>query len=328
MILKNVAWAQGVELMVKMAKINKRNSLGETPLDIAVDRRPNNNQNTIATTAEDRPNNNQNIIDIAEDDFTNNQKIIDVLRNAGARKGDELRKKESAVGYLLSETNSSEALLRGFCFQLKDLTLEMRNVVLVVAVLIATATYQAVLQPPGGVYPQDEDEDDNSTTTTWSSFDDNPHLNSLSPSKMMGKMVMPKKEYDLFMPTNTMAFTLSVVMIIYILHGRPYNLILHGCLIFLALSYLYAMRSISVSSTVSQLTFILAWYVIAAAFATKIAYYVLKALFQDVWWLPRGAVTVSNLSYRFNSGPASKVFNFLRRLRRQCKLILPAGKYV
>lgn len=322
MILKNVAWAQGVELMVKMAKINKRNSLGETPLDIAVDRRPSNNQNTIATTAEDRPNNNQNIIDIAEDDFTNNQKIIDVLRNAGARKGDELRKKESAVGYLLSETNSSEALLRGFCFQLKDLTLEMRNVVLVVAVLIATATYQAVLQPPGGVYPQDED--DNSTTTTWSSFDDNQHLNSLSPSKMMGKMVMPKKEYDQFMPRNTMAFTLSVVMIIYILHGRLYNLILHGCLIFLAVSYLYAMRSISVSSTVSQLTFILAWYVIAAAFTTKMAYFVLK----DFWWLPRGAVTVSNLSSRFNSGPASKVFNFLTRLRRQCKLILPAGKYV
>ncbi|KAK6158222.1 hypothetical protein DH2020_005536 [Rehmannia glutinosa] len=136
---------QAVKTMLNIAKLNKRNSEGKTALDIAEDHKE----------------------EIAKD-----------LEKAGARRARELPLKQPLNQYLLSQPTYMENLVRGFHFMIADLTNDMRNVVLVVAALIATATYQA------------------------------------------------------FMPANTVAFTLSMVMIIFVLHGRPYNIILHMCLFF------------------------------------------------------------------------------------------------
>ncbi|KAL8064156.1 hypothetical protein ABFX02_01G073000 [Erythranthe guttata] len=271
---------EGLKIMVRIAHINKRNSEMKTPLDIAEE--------------------------------TASVSMAKVLKAAGAKRGNHLRRKTTAAGYMHSPTNILESGLRSFCFMLRDLTLDMRNVVLVVAVLIATASYTAVLQPPGGVSQADAGGTASNATAAAA-----------------GKMVMTKEDYELFVPAATAAFTLSVVMIIFVLHGRPYNLILHGSLIFLAYSYLAAMRFMSPEEdrAVAKFTFILSWTVIVAAFALKIMYYFAKALFEDSWWLPSCTVVVSNFCHRVGGRTTQDGISFLKKLRKQCKLILPSGKY-
>ncbi|KAL3652725.1 hypothetical protein CASFOL_002406 [Castilleja foliolosa] len=283
----NEARTNAVKIMVKIAKLNKRNSDNHTPLDIAL---------------KDK-----------------NGHVADILTKANAKTSDQLSDKQTDADYLRSETNILEKAVRGYCFLVKDLTVGMRSVVLVVAVLIATATYQAVLQPPGGFYPADSDSGRNATGLTARRALVAPPPR---PSNA-GKMMMGEEEYKHFMPANTAAFTLSMVIIIFVLHGRPYNLILHGCLIFLGNSYLVAMKWSSVYKGVCGSLFVLSWSVISAAFALKMMYYVVKApLFEDVWWLRGGGVTWHNMSYRKDQGPTcQKVMRLLRQLRRQRKLI-------
>ncbi|CAA0820482.1 Ankyrin repeat family protein [Striga hermonthica] len=289
---------EAVKAMVKIAKLNKRNSSNQTPLDVAHE--------------------------------SGNKKVSEVLIKARAKKGGDLARKETRADYLCSGTNLLETGIRGYCFLLKDLTVEMRSVVLVVAILIATATYQAVLQPPGGVYPPDSSSSSPSPPTIRISGGRR-SLGTPVPAPApapeeqseAGKMVMESGMYVQFMPANTLAFTLSMVIIIFVLHGRPYNIILHGCLIFLAYSYLVAMESIAGEKEggVAQLMFVLSWGVLSSAFGVKMLYYLVKALFEDVWWLPRCGVAWHNWSYRAGCPLCRRCMSLARNLRRQCKLI-------
>ncbi|GER49422.1 ankyrin repeat family protein [Striga asiatica] len=290
---------EAVKAMVKIVKLNRRNSNNQTPLDVAHE--------------------------------SGNKKVSEILLKAGAKKGKDLAPKETRADYLCSGTNLLEKAIRGYSFLLKDLTVGMRSVVLVVAILIATATYQAVLQPPGGVYPPDSSSSSPSPspTTTIRISGGRRSLGSPAPAPApanqseAGKMVMENGMYVQFMPANTFAFTLSMVIIIFVLHGRPYNIILHGCLIFLAYSYLVAMVSIAGEKEggVAQLMFVLSWGVLSFAFGVKMLYYLVKALFEDVWWLPRCGVAWHNWSYRAGCPLCVRCMSLARKLRRQCKLI-------
>ncbi|KAI3468694.1 hypothetical protein Pfo_025357 [Paulownia fortunei] len=280
---------QGVKIMVNTTKINKRNSNGKTPLDIAEE--------------------------------CDKKEMVKVLKQAGARRATELPMKQPLSEYLLSHVTFLEKLLRGYSFMLKDLTNDMRSVVLVVAVLIATATYQAVLQPPGGVYQGEAETANRSRIAGRGALQTAAPILRRPRLKHAGKMVMEKPDYNQFMPANTVAFTLSMVIIIFVLHGRPYNIILHTCLIFLAHSYLIAMAFISDSSHISNIMFFVSWFVIAFAFAIKMLYYMVKALFEDVWWLPRFRVKSSNVLNRVEGEQAKKTISGARKLRMQYKLL-------
>ncbi|KAL3652728.1 hypothetical protein CASFOL_002409 [Castilleja foliolosa] len=272
---------QAMKIMVKTAKLNKRNSDNHTPLDIAK--------------------------------LYKNDQVTRILIKAHAKTSQQLSPKETAVDYLRSETNILEKAVRGYCFIFKDLTV---GVVLVVAVLITTATYQAVLQPPGGIFPADT----NSCNTTANATSVLVTA-AAAPAPSQGKMVMGEADYNKFMPANTAAFTLSIMIIIFVLHGRPYNVILHACLIFLAYSYLVALESISQTGNVSQIMFILSWNLLSVALFLKMMYYVGRALFEDVWWLRSGGVTWHNMSYLVERPVLRKVMSFARQLRKQSKLI-------
>ncbi|KAL0393586.1 UNVERIFIED_CONTAM: Ankyrin repeat-containing protein BDA1 [Sesamum latifolium] len=269
---------EGVKKLVKLIKVSKRNSDGKTPLDIAQE--------------------------------LGSEKMVKVLMEAGAQTATQLPKKQTLTQYFHSPVTPYEDLLRREYFMHKELTVDMRSVILVVAVLIATATYQVVLQPPGGVY---QGEADDSPTAARS-------RRSLERSQVhqVGRMVMSS---PLFMPANTVAFTASIVIIIFMLPGRPYTVVLQTCLIFLVYSYLKAMDYISNSSRVSKFMFFFSWYVIVTAFVGKMVYSMGKAIFQDVWWLPRCAATSSNVYNRFHGRWTLKIVSLLRILRRQYKLI-------
>ncbi|KAM3322161.1 ankyrin repeat-containing protein BDA1 [Capsicum chacoense] len=104
---------------------------------------------------------------------------------------------------------------------------DMRNVLLVVAVVIATTSYQAVLSPPGGFY--------------FSNNDDGKLQLSLS----NGQVQMPGNYLNLFLIFNSLAFALSIGMMVLFTQESLGGVLLDLALLFLILSYFISMFSIS-----------------------------------------------------------------------------------
>ncbi|KAI3968417.1 hypothetical protein MKW92_017282 [Papaver armeniacum] len=91
--------------------------------------------------------------------------------------------------------------------EIENSTSETRNALMVVAVLIATITYQGGINPPGGVW-QDHKHDNNSTITTNSTALGNTMHHA-------GKAVMVYEHlcFVLFMVFNTVGFFTSLIII-------------------------------------------------------------------------------------------------------------------
>ncbi|KAG9148502.1 hypothetical protein Leryth_023612 [Lithospermum erythrorhizon] len=86
-----------------------------------------------------------------------NAKIRKTLQSAGAFQASSLPKAVTAAEFLSSHPKPLRETMYALDIYLDiGLSGDMRNALLVVAVLIATATYQALLQPPGG-YSQQTD---------------------------------------------------------------------------------------------------------------------------------------------------------------------------
>ncbi|KAG9153212.1 hypothetical protein Leryth_026744 [Lithospermum erythrorhizon] len=157
--------SQVVSLLVKQIRVNDRNCEGLTALDLAI-KFPGNES----------------------------ERIKKILKRKGALPAGSLAKDLSVAEFLRFPRKVLMETLAGFDIYM-DLGLsgDMRNALLVVAVLIATATYQSMLQPPGG-YMQIDSTDGSINRTVF-------------------KLAMPEKYSYPFMWLNTLAFASSVRMI-------------------------------------------------------------------------------------------------------------------
>ncbi|KAA8525984.1 hypothetical protein F0562_007916 [Nyssa sinensis] len=114
---------QVVKLLVKEGlQKNAKNSMGFTALDVAL-----------------------------QSETPVDKSIIDILRHAKVVSYSSLQNLASRADFLSSKERFYEKVMRVFLMGRRELSIDMRNLVLVVAVLVATATYQAALSPPGGV---------------------------------------------------------------------------------------------------------------------------------------------------------------------------------
>ncbi|XP_059636035.1 ankyrin repeat-containing protein BDA1-like [Cornus florida] len=92
----------------------------------------------------------------------------------------------------------SKQLLEYFKYdEIKDSLSKVRNSLLVIAILIATATYQAVLSPPGGVWQDDSGSNNNNGTSTTA-----PHT--------AGRAVMGTIGFLWFLPAFQLSWILYV----------------------------------------------------------------------------------------------------------------------
>ncbi|GLU07213.1 hypothetical protein SLE2022_241780 [Rubroshorea leprosula] len=81
----------------------------------------------------------------------NNGQTVDILRQAGCREAKRIRVRQTLVESLRTRMSWSQKLRRTMVRQNNMISSDMRNAMLVVAVLILTTTYQTCLSPPGGV---------------------------------------------------------------------------------------------------------------------------------------------------------------------------------
>ncbi|KAH6804317.1 hypothetical protein C2S51_032564 [Perilla frutescens var. frutescens] len=246
---------KGAEKIAGLMKLNRVNSSGKTALDIAID--------------------------------YGQKEVEQVLRHKGAKRSHDITPATNKAEYVLSPQTSAEAVARAYYYLTRDLTLEIRGAVLVVATLIVAATYQGVPRP-----------------------------------HQPGQMVMSKNRYRYFMPSNTFAFALSAVIIIFVVPGTPIFLILHLCLVFMCISYLLALETISYYTGISHMIYFMALYAIVGAFLVKLLYYPFKALLVDEdWWLRRLSVKFDNFSRKFRGRYAAATMTTGDRIKKQHQIL-------
>lgn len=203
---------QIVELLVRRAPIikNEKNSAGMTALDIA-----------------------------AHEDWTI-RNIILGREKAPPHEATKLFTKHarSLDDFLQSTEPYFEKILRFILYCRRELSLDMRNMVLVVAVLIATATFEA----RGSLV-------ENESTKS-------PASASGSNVTSIGKVVGDLSYYSI----STVSFTASIAVMISVLSLKPFTSFLHLSLVFLAISYGYKMVNISPWQTAFPISLIVLVY--------------------------------------------------------------------
>ncbi|XAR70533.1 hypothetical protein NMG60_11027414 [Bertholletia excelsa] len=130
--------------------------------------------------------------------------------------------------YLNGQENIFEHIARFIMLREKRLTSEMCNRVLVVAVLIATATFQAALQPPASGRFWEEESSTSGTTS---------NINNGQLRQIVITRIITDASVLFFYLLNTVAFTCSIIAIILVLHWQSITYLLHVSLMFMVFSY-------------------------------------------------------------------------------------------
>lgn len=191
---------QVLRLLVKnVNNINDKNSQDMTALDIA-----------MSLPAE------MNIV------------IKKYLRSAGASRASSLHRNVTLADFMGSQERIVEKIVRCDVYMRKGQAREMCNALLVVAILIATTTYQAVLSPPRGLKQAEI-----TTNTTMTGG----NTTSKSPSSdRPGTVALSLETFNPFLYLNTTAFIGSVGLILFTIQNSRYSLLLQVSIIFLMLS--------------------------------------------------------------------------------------------
>lgn len=201
-------------------EVNPLNNVGLTPLDVLL---------CFPSEAGDR-------------------EIAEILVKNGSLKAKDLQ--HSSQNNVVENNSSNEQtpaeeglspaikLLEYFKFnKVRDSPGEVRTTLLVIAVLIATATYQAGLSPPGGVWQDDVFSSNNNATT-----------NATMKPHTAGKSVMGSKNfaaYGLFLFFNSVGFYASLDMIYMLTSGFPLRIELLIALTSLTATYDVCMLAIT-----------------------------------------------------------------------------------
>ncbi|KAH7866551.1 hypothetical protein Vadar_021881 [Vaccinium darrowii] len=217
------------------------------------------------------------------------------LRSAGALKSSS--PDPSLAEFLNSPDRFSEVLFKLRFLLRRRVSMEVRNIGLVVAALIATATFQVVLSPPGGVGgPGDNSLFTNGTNINATVSSTN-NLFAANTSFINATLLVPSEDpvkrllfngainagatrllgvvrygsvFCQFYALNTVAFVLSMLMIMFVLPFRPFA-ILHGALYCLMWSYGFSFPLISPSDVYSLYFMVTSVVCAALIFAARSA---------------------------------------------------------
>ncbi|KAF3968490.1 hypothetical protein CMV_007619 [Castanea mollissima] len=135
-----------------------------------------------------------------------------ILDRAGALKASSLPTVTSSHEHYLRPPGSCERAKIIFIGNqvMKGITVEKRNALLVVATLLVTVSYQAVITPPGGLW-QDDLFDSNTTDVLRGSKDDLFKLNTTAPHRAGSATARRTGAFTIFMIFNSIIFLSSIV---------------------------------------------------------------------------------------------------------------------
>ncbi|GLT93121.1 hypothetical protein SLE2022_109260 [Rubroshorea leprosula] len=185
----------------------------------------------------------------------NNKRTADILRRARCVEAAKIPAHRTLAESLRSKTSWLETFQRNMARQNNNISSDMRNAMLVVSVLILTATYQACLSPPGGVWQGNSDDNDSGDPTpspspvSQSNRGRKPRFIILTPpsasftqnnSSMVGVSVLPTANFVYFYIINTTTFLTATCVVFFLLPSQIINLLTLPVLLFI-LCYLLTM---------------------------------------------------------------------------------------
>nr|POE60798.1 ankyrin repeat-containing protein bda1 [Quercus suber] len=202
-----------------------------------------------------------------------NREIRDMLRRASAKSGSSVSTFNRYEKYqMLPESSCFQFLETDFKREIRKLSEERRSMLLVVAVLLVTVSYQAVLSPPGGLW-QDDGKCFN-TTEVGSSTNGTVHMSSYFPPGRRIPLTNNKTENDptyltpfnstlacehkagsaiafedglfqVFLACNAIIFLISNSLIIFLVPNGYMKVLFFALNVTLCFSYSYAQLAIA-----------------------------------------------------------------------------------
>ncbi|XP_061352698.1 ankyrin repeat-containing protein BDA1-like [Gastrolobium bilobum] len=187
---------------------------------------------------------NSTALDIAA---ANNAEMERILVSGGARRGSSVANAPSLADTIISKVPIIDKIII-YVLRTMNITEDQRNALLVVAALVATATYQFALSPPGGVY-QANAGDNNVNTTSLNS-------KATATGGNAGTSVMSNFDFLYIFILNTLSFSLAIVTIFLMIPSGIWAAIVSLPLAFLASAYLSNAQVISPTSATSYAIYI------------------------------------------------------------------------
>ncbi|KAK8598983.1 hypothetical protein V6N13_076925 [Hibiscus sabdariffa] len=170
-----------------------------------------------------------------------NTEIGKILNKAKAKKASDLTSNMTLGDYFSKELSLVDKRDKYFGNNTQKNSNDIRTVILVVAILIATATYQAGLSPPGGYWqddyiPPSANNGTNNANSTTS-------LGQGQRAHRAGEMIMSPSNLFYFLTLNGLAFYLSVWTILVIIIGLPFSRPLYASTSLLLYAYYVSMEA-------------------------------------------------------------------------------------
>jgi len=160
-----------------------------------------------------------------------------ILFSAGSKPSLEVMDASTLAHKLRSKTTIVDKMLIYVRRIERNISEKQRNTWLIIATLVATATYQSTLTPVGGVY-QVSASDNNVNNTSSNS--------TISTPKNAGKSVLSKVDFFLFSYMNMISFFLSTIAILILTpRGRVGSLVVAGPVIWFILCYTFSLWRIT-----------------------------------------------------------------------------------
>nr|GMD34085.1 ankyrin repeat-containing protein BDA1-like [Ipomoea batatas] len=237
--------------------LNKEDINGNTALRLAAQHSINFPDDEYAESGEDRP---------------------EIIRNAFKRIGKsskeilgsaEAKERLNRITFFMSPETPMQKLIRFSAHVHKGLSMEVRNTVLVVAVLVATAVYQATLTPPNSVL-QTTDVDD-----------------PIISSKIMHMTRLHKHHFKVFVIMNTLAFNLAIGVMLFVLPFGLSSVFLHLALYFMSVSFLTMMHVTGGAEQKAMATVLMYFSLALFGITYSARFFIasLKAVLWTPWWI-------------------------------------------
>ena len=168
------------------------------------------------------------------------------LVRAGAKRGSSVADAPTFADKLRSKITFMDKIIIFILRIRMDISEDQRNAFLVVAALVATATYQSALSPAGGVYQANAGDNSQNTTT----------FNSTA-TNTQGTSVMHEGDFFTLSIFNTLSLLVSTMTIYILTPSGIVGSILFAPIFWFAYCYLYSMKVISPTSATSLVNLIL-----------------------------------------------------------------------